>query len=348
VNYVRKIEGEAYDEEQAEKRPLWRKTGVMLSVPLVIVLAGLFFWFTSGKTVSTDNAQIVAHVVNVAPEISGRIVEVYVTENQHVKKGDLLFRIDPEPFRIAVMEADAAVDTARLRISEMQSGYSSKVADIDSKASDLQLAQENFDRQNELLARGFSTRARFDEARAQLAAAQAERAVATADAASAQAMLGRSNNGRHPQVEAAQANAAKARLDLSRTELRAPIDGVVAQTDRLTPGSMAMQMLSNLSIVGGGAPWIEANFKETQLAKIHPGQQADVKIDAIPGRSFKAHVTGIGSGTGSEFSILPAQNATGNWVKVTQRVPVRLMFDEKLPRQVVSGWSADVTVHVKN
>lgn len=347
MNYVRKIEGETYAEDAAKGRS-WGKLGLMLSVPLLIAIVGLVIWLTGGRTVSTDNAQIVSHVVNVAPEISGRIVEVAVTENQRVKKGDLLFRIDPEPYRIALMQAEAAVDTARLQIAEMQSGYSSKVADIGSKASDLQLAQENFDRQQELLARGFTTRARFDEARAELAAAQSKREVATADAATAQAMLGRSNNGHHPQVEAAMAAAAKARLDLSRTELHAPIDGVIAQTDRLAPGAMAMQMLSNLSIVGGGEPWIEANFKETQLAKIRPGQRAEVKIDAIPGRTFKAHVTGIGAGTGSEFSLLPAQNATGNWVKVTQRVAVRLSLDEKPDRPLVSGWSADVTVHVKD
>lgn len=348
MNYVRKIEGETYAAGTTERGKSWRKIGLMLSVPVLIAIAGLFLWLTSGRTVSTDNAQVVAHVVNVAPEISGRIIEVAVTENQRVQKGDLLFRIDPEPFRIALMQAEAAVDTARLQIAEMQSGYSSKVADIGSKASDLELAQENFNRQQELLARGFTTRARFDEARAQLAAAQSKREVATADAASARALLGRSGAGGHPQVEAALAAVAKARLDLSRTEIRAPIDGVIAQTDKLAPGTMAMQMLSNLSIVGGGEPWIEANFKETQLAKIRPGQPAEVKIDAIPGRTFKAHVTGIGAGTGSEFSLLPAQNATGNWVKVTQRVAVRLSFDEKPDRRLVSGWSADVKVHVKD
>lgn len=348
MNYVRKIEGETYAEDANESRRSWAKIGLMLSVPLLIAIAGLIMWVTSGRTVSTDNAQVVAHVVNVAPEISGRIIEVAVTENQHVKKGDLLFRIDPEPFRIALMQAEAAVDTSRLQIAEMQSGYSSKLADIGSKASDLQLAEENFNRQRELLARGFTTTARFDEARAQLAAAQSKREVATADAASARALLGRSDSGRHPQVEAALAAVAKARLDLSRTEIRAPIDGVIAQTDKLAPGTMAMQMLSNLSIVGGGDPWIEANFKETQLGKIHSGQRAEVKIDAIPGRTFKAHVTGIGAGTGSEFSLLPAQNATGNWVKVTQRVAVRLSFDEKPDRPLVSGWSADVKVHVKD
>jgi membrane fusion protein, multidrug efflux system len=348
VNFERKIEGESFSPEAAETRRSWLRPLLMYSVPVILIAVGLFFWLTSGRTVSTDNAQVIAHVVNVAPEISGRITDVYVTENQRVKKGDMLYRLDPEPFRIALMQAQAAVGTARLQISEMKSGYSSKVADIDAKVSDVQLAQENFDRQKELLASGFTTRARYDEARAALAAAQAQRAVAAADAEEARAMIVTSGSGRHPQVEAAQAVAAKAQLDLTRTDIRAPIDGIISQTDRLAPGAMAMQMLGNVSIVGGGAPWIEANFKETQLAKIHPGQRAEIKIDAIPGRTFKAHVTGIGAGTGSEFSMLPAQNATGNWVKVTQRVPVRLSFDEKLDRPIVSGWSSHVTVYVKD
>jgi membrane fusion protein (multidrug efflux system) len=159
-------------------------------------------------------------------------------------------------------------------------------------------------------------------------------------------MLGLSQGGGHPQVEAAIAMREKAALDLKRTEIRSPVDGIVSQTDRLSVGAMAAQMLPNVSVVGGGGYWVEANFKETQLSKIRVGQPAEVEFDAIPGRSFKARVASIGAGTGSEFSILPAQNATGNWVKVTQRVPVRLSLDEKPDRPLVAGWSAHVTVRV--
>lgn len=344
MNFMRKLDQDA----TVTVRPgNGRRLALMLSVPLVIAAVGLYLWLTSGRSVSTDNAQVSAHVVNLAPEIGGRIIEVYVRENQQVKAGDLLYRIDPEPYRIALMQAQAAVGTARLSVSQMQSNYSSKVADIGSKASDVQLARENFQRQKELLARGFTTRASYDEARAALAAAEADRSVAQADAASARAVLVTDAGGHHPQIEAAEAQAAKAALDLKRTDVRAPIDGRIAQADKLTPGAMAVQMLPNLTIVGGGEPWIEANFKETQLARIRPGQRAEIEIDAIPDKTFKGHVIGIGAGTGSEFSVLPAQNATGNWVKVTQRVPVRLVLDEKPDRPIVSGWSAQVTVFVR-
>ena len=346
MNFVRKIESEELDTTIARSRR-WLRPALTISVPLALFAIGLFFWLTSGRSVSTDNAEVAAHIVNVAPEISGRIIEVHVVENQKVHAGDLLFRIDPEPFKIAVLQAQAAVSAARLQIAELQSGYTSKVADIGSKASDVQLANENFKRQRELLAKGFTTRAHYDEARAALAAAQADQNVASADAQAARAVLGTGGGQGHPQVEAARATLAKAQLDLSRTELRAPVAGTISQTERLTPGSMAMQMLANVSIVEAGDPWIEANFKETQLAKIRPGQRAEVQIDAIPGKTYKAHVTGIGAGTGSQFSMLPAQNATGNWVKVTQRVPVRLKLDE-LPPRLVSGWSAHVTVFVRD
>jgi membrane fusion protein (multidrug efflux system) len=145
---------------------------------------------------------------------------------------------------------------------------------------------------------------------------------------------------------AAMAMLEKARLDLRRTEIHAPIGGRVTQTDRLQPGNMALQAFPSLSIVGGGDYWIEANFKETQLSKIRMGQAATVEIDAIPGKVFQARVSSIGAGTGSQFSMLPAQNATGNWVKVTQRVPVRLQLLDKPDRPLVAGWSAEVKVQV--
>ena len=346
MNVMNKLRGE--DVIIVTGNPQRRRLFLMLSLPGLLVVIALWFWLTGGRTVSTENAQVNAHIVNIAPEISGRITEVFVRENQRVKPGDLLYRIDPEPYRIALLQAQANLGNATLQVAQLGSNYNSKVAEIGNKASDVELARENFARQKELLARGFTTRAQYDEARAALAAAQAQREVARADAASAHAMLGSSAPSLHPQVAAARAMAAKAALDLSRTELRAPISGIIAQADRLTPGAMGLQMLPNVSIVGGGQPWIEANFKETQLNLIRPGQTAEIEIDAIPGKTFKGHVIGIGAGTGAEFSVLPAQNATGNWVKVTQRVPVRLVLDEKPDRPIVSGWSAHVTVHVKN
>jgi membrane fusion protein (multidrug efflux system) len=332
----------------------------MLSVPLVILAVALYFWLTSGKAVWTDNALIDAPVVSIAPEISGKIIDVRVTENQVVKAGDLLFRIDPAPFRIALLQAEAAVGNARVQVAELggtanskDADVSSKAADIAARASDVLLAEQTLTRQTQLMRQGFTTRAQLDSAQAAVnaarqarAAAVAERQSALATAAAARSALGTGSDGLPPAVAAAMALREKARLDLARTEIRSPINGRVTQTDRLTTGNMAIMSLPLVSIVGGNGYWIDANFKETQLANLRVGQPADIEIDAIPGHVFKARVTGIGAGTGSQFSLLPAQNATGNWVKVTQRVPVRLTFTERLDQPLVAGWSAKVTVRV--
>ncbi len=211
---------------------------------------------------------------------------------------------------------------------------------------DIGFAQATLDRQQALWQKGFTTKADYEAAQHAVAQAREQLRLAEADQREARARLaqGPAVPGVNPQVAAAQARRAEADLSLRRTDVRAPISGRIAQSDRLQLGQQAVTSLPMLTIVADESSYVEANFKETDLDDMRVGQPAEVRFDAYPGLALKGHVLSIGAGTGSEFSVLPAQNATGNWVKVTQRVPVRIAVDEESPRPLIAGLSTDVTV----
>ena len=193
--------------------------------------------------------------------------------------------------------------------------------------------------------KGFTTRAAYDASKHAVEQARANLAQARADAAEARAKLATGAGGINPQVEAAKVQRAQAEVNLGRTEVRAPSAGRVAESDRLQLGQMMVAGLPAVTLVDTAHPWVDANFKETDLADMCVGQRAELRFDAYPGLVVHGHVKTIGAGTGSEFSVLPAQNATGNWVKVTQRVPVRIAFDEVAKRPMIAGLSTDVKVY---
>jgi membrane fusion protein (multidrug efflux system) len=320
---------------------------LLLSLPLVILAVGAYFYLTSGRYVSTDNAYVQQDKIPVSAGVTGAIVEVAVKENQRVKRGDLLFRIDPRPYRIALEQAQAEIASAQVSVNKLQAETLGTSEDIQAAQANLQFAQTGFGRQAELLRRGFTTRARYDEALHAVQEAKERVAAARANAEVKRSALGAGPVSAQPAVAVALAARDKALLDLQRTEVRAPVDGYVSQTDRLQLGAMAVQGLAMVTVVRTGDTWIEANYKETDLRNMAPGQPAEVKLDAYPSHKLRGHVASIGRGTGSEFSVLPAQNATGNWVKVTQRVPVRIAIDEAPGRPLLAGLSADVTVDTK-
>ncbi len=338
------------------KRRNIRRYLIMAAVPVVLILVGGYFWLSGGRYVSTDNAYVQHDRVTITAQVSGVISEVDVSTNQAVKKGQVLFRIDPEPYRIALDQADAAVASARLQVDQLRATYHQAIAALKAAQDNNDYRAKGLQRQKDLLAKGVSTQANFDQAENDAHAAEQALLQAKQNVTAALSALDGNpdiETDKHPLVLAALARQEQAALDLKNTTVVAPADGIVAQADRLQVGQYVTNPAGNptalLSLVETGSTWIDANFKETELANMHPGQTATVSIDAYPGRTFDGTVASMGAGTGSEFSLLPAQNATGNWVKVVQRVPVRIRLDNSDPNVPMRiGLSAYVTVDTKS
>jgi membrane fusion protein (multidrug efflux system) len=318
----------------------------MLAGPALLLAVSLFYYIHNAHRVTTDNAYVRQDKVSVSAEVGGRVVEVLVRENQHVKAGDLLFRIDPEPYKLAVADAEAAIANAQARLDTLETNYATSDVDIERSQKEVAYYQHEFDRQRALMKNHVTTKAALDAAEHNLTEARSRLATAHADAEKAKAALstGRLTENVNPAVLAARVQKDKALLNLSRTEVRAPADGIISQSSRLQIGQVMVQGLVALSIVKDNVSWVEANFKETDLEDMHVGQTALIEVDTYADMKLKGHVESIGAGTGSEFSVLPAQNATGNWVKVTQRVPVRIAIDDKPSRTLIAGLSAYVLV----
>jgi membrane fusion protein (multidrug efflux system) len=324
----------------------WGRLGLLLVVPLLLIIGGLLYWQSLQGKVSTDNAYLQQDMVAVSAEISGKISDVLVRENQQVVAGQLLFRIDPEPYELQVAQANAMIATAQANVTALSNAPELTGVDIAAAREDIAFAQSTLERQEALFKRGFATKADHEAAQHAVAQARERLRQAQADQVEARARLanGAAVPGENPQIAAAEAQRATAQLALRRTEVRAPASGRVSQADRLQVGQQIVINLPVLTIVKDSASYIEANFKETDLAEMRVGQKAQIKFDAYPGMTLKGHVASIGAGTGSEFSILPAQNATGNWVKVTQRVPVRVAIDSKSDRPLLAGLSTKITI----
>ena len=343
---MNKMQSLSADEAQARPTRRIRKPkrwGLMLSLPLLLLAFGIYWWMTSGMTVSTDNAAVKQDIVAVSAQVNGPVSAVEVKNGDQVKAGQVLYRIDPAPFQVALEEAEARLAAARLQTNQLRTQAAGTTSDIVGADADLEIKRRALSRQAALLKQGFTTRTDYDDAMADVRKAETILAEARARSANAGAALA---PGEQPSVAQAQAAVDKARLDLSRTVVRAPMDGNIANADRLQVGQMAVVGVGMLSVVRGSGAWVEANFKEKDVGRIVPGQKVKIEIDAYPHTAFQGHVQSVGAGTGSEFSILPAQNANGNWVKVAQRVPIRIAFDGNPAKPLIAGLSTDVTVYL--
>lgn len=320
---------------------------LMLSLPLAIALAGGWYWLTGGRYIETDNAYVHQALVPLSADISGRIAEVDVVQNQRVTAGTVLFRLDPEPFQIALDQAKAAVDQARLTIGQQRAAYHVAEAELSAANDALEVRQSEYDRQSSMLDRGVSTPAALDEALLSLRAAQSEVDLARQKLAQAAALLGGDPEAEVdsiPSVRAALAAQASAQRDLDQTVVKAPADGLIAQVGNLNVGQFVSEGVMVVSLVATDKTWIEANFKETQIAALLPGQKVEVGVDAYPGYTLDGVVGSFSGATGSQFSLIPAQNATGNWVKVVQRLPVRVEVHPDADHPMRDGMSVVVSV----
>jgi membrane fusion protein, multidrug efflux system len=325
----------------SRRRPLRQRLRLplMLAGPIIVLLAAGYWFLTTGRYVSTDDAYVQAARVAVSTDVSGRVSEIDVKDNERVKASQLLFRLDQRPFQIAADEARAQLATVRYQIHALKATYHQKRADARATQATVDYQQREFERQQRLLASGAASQQQFDQAKQAYDNGRAQLASKEQDVAVALANIGGDPDlalDEHPMVQHAQAALDRAELNLSYTEIRAPENGIVTKVDQLQVGDYVNAGNQLFSLMSTDRLWVEANFKETELTHMRPGQEATVEVDTYPDVVFSAKVESLSPGTGLTFSLLPAENATGNWVKVVQRLPVRLRLE---------GLEADAPLH---
>jgi membrane fusion protein (multidrug efflux system) len=297
----------------------------MWSLPAIVLAVSLFVWLSSGRYVSTDNAYVKGDRAQIAPELSGIIVEVPVQENQRVSRGQLLFKLDDQTYRLAVAKIDAEIETTRADIRGLRAQWRTKREEIKAAQSQLNYAQQEFERQSDLADKKIASQQKLQETRMGLDVARQRISAAQEDLQRIEAQLAGDPKIRaddHPRVKQMVAARDEALLQLRRTTVESPLDGIVSK--RPVPGSYATAGVPVMVVVADTDLWIEANFKETELTLVRAGQTAIVKVDTYPDAECTGKVASIAQATGAEFAVLPPQNASGNWVKVVQRIPVRI------------------------
>ena len=322
------------------------RLALIVVVPLLAIAGGAFWWLSGGRYVSTDNAYVKAHIVQIAPEVSGQIRRVLTRDHASVAAGETLLTIESRPFRLALDSAEAELDAARTQVETLRALWRETVTELADAEARADYFQRQWQRQEELATKGVASASKRDESQNDArAAADRVRTVKERLRRVLTALNGDPEMpaDEHPMVRDKTAARERAALDFARTSVRAPVEGVVVNL-RLQQGEQVKAATPLFALVSASRPWVEANFKETELTHVKVGQKATVVLDTYPDTTWEALVESVSPATGAEFAILPPQNASGNWVKVVQRLPVKLRL---LPHQGEPPLRAGMTATVR-
>lgn len=317
-------------------------------LPLALIVGG-YWYVTGGQEVSTEDAYVEADKLGVSTDISGIVQHIDVTDNQHVNAGQVLYRLDPRQFQIALDNAKANLAQTRLTIESMKQDYKRMLSDVSSQQAQVDLDQVNFNRYATLVKTNAVSRANYDQARYTLQADQGKLASLKQQA---QVQLAKLDGNadipvtEHPQYKQAKAQVDEAQRQLDHTIVKAPFAGIVTNVPSIQPGTYLAASTTAFYLVATDHVWVHADPKETQLTYVRPGQPATVTVDTYPDRTWHGTVASVSPAAAQEFQLLPAQNTSGNWVKVVQRIPMRVRVDtsDKNQPPLRAGMSVEVSV----
>jgi membrane fusion protein, multidrug efflux system len=321
---------------------------LLIVVPMIAAVAGLGFYLSGGRYISTDNAYVGAQKVLITPDISGKVSRIVVREGQHVAPGDVLFEIDAEPFKLALAQAQAKLASVHVDLSNLKANVKSLATLAELSQKNVELKQRDVERKAALLAKSTGSQLDLDNSAAATVTAQLMAQFALQQKASTlNQLLGDPDLPLEdfPAYRQAKAAVEQAERDRNHTVLRAPMSGTATQVDNIQLGRFVMAGTPVFGVIDDAAPWVDANPKETDITYLRVGQKVAIDVDTFPGHTFRGTVGSVSPGTGAQFAILPPQNASGNWVKVVQRVPVRIAFDpDQNTKDLRSGMSVSVEI----
>jgi len=327
-----------------------KRTVFLIVIPLLAICVGLYLYAAGGRYVSTDNAYVKANVIIISPEVSGRVTSVLVVDNQAVEANDVLLQLDSSPLEITLNRARAQMAVIRTELESLRADYGETVVQEQLAKDKVRYLDRRYKRQRKLLKQGLSSEEKHDEAKHDLQVARREVQIIEQRVQRVLAQLAGNERlpvDQHPRYLTAQTTYDQAAVDLKATTIRAPASGIVSNM-KLQVGEYAQAGKPVFSLIQNQPIWVEANLKETQLTHIQPGQQATIVVDAYPDKIWESVVSSIAPATGAEFSILPPQNASGNWVKVVQRIPIKLVItDQAGGPQLRAGMTVSVRIDTR-